>query len=306
MKQQEIFKKIGIILKELSDQYEYLEMAENHFNELELELFVANVNFLNDHIEILYKLNLQNNSQQQNLESTEPKYFEPVVQAKQAEQLKEDEPVISAIPETKINEDQSFEEKPAIISEIAQDLTPKDSAFIWANSESSDTETAIEEAQTSYLDHEKQFEEILSHIKPATQAQNADQQPWGNIPEPDYRNPQVNEFSSSSNLVKEEPFVEEPAAIIPDESVQVTEEPAGPPLSDIKQGITLNDKLLFVKELFNGYNLAYSEAIEILNRFSNFEEANRFLNTNYVNKNNWAGRPDTTAKFYALLKRRYS
>ena len=60
-----------------------------------------------------------------------------------------------------------------------------------------------------------------------------------------------------------------------------------------------------MKDLFNGYNLAYSEAIEILNRFSNFEEATRFLNTNYVAKNNWMSKPDTVEKFYAVLKRRY-
>jgi hypothetical protein len=78
------------------------------------------------------------------------------------------------------------------------------------------------------------------------------------------------------------------------------------PISDIKLAITLNDKLLYVKDLFNGYNLAYSEAIEILNRFNTFEEATRFLKTNYVTKNNWEGKPATTEKFYALLKRRYA
>ena len=45
------------------------------------------------------------------------------------------------------------------------------------------------------------------------------------------------------------------------------------PVSDLKAAINMNDKLLFVKDLFNGYSLAYSEAVEILNRFSNFEEA---------------------------------
>ena len=77
------------------------------------------------------------------------------------------------------------------------------------------------------------------------------------------------------------------------------------PISDIKLAITLNDKLLYVKDLFNGYSLAYSEAIEILNRFNTFEEATRFLNANYVAKNNWESKPATTTKFYALLKRRY-
>jgi hypothetical protein len=78
------------------------------------------------------------------------------------------------------------------------------------------------------------------------------------------------------------------------------------PVTNLKQAITLNDKLLYIKDLFNGYSLAYSEAIEILNRFNTFEEANRFLNKNYTVKNNWDSKPETTDKFFALLKRRYS
>ncbi len=90
-----------------------------------------------------------------------------------------------------------------------------------------------------------------------------------------------------------------------DKSSSNTGQSAITPISDIKLAITLNDKLLYVKDLFNGYNLAYSEAIEILNRFNTFEEATRFLKTNYVTKNNWDSKPATTEKFYALLKRRY-
>jgi hypothetical protein len=78
------------------------------------------------------------------------------------------------------------------------------------------------------------------------------------------------------------------------------------PIKDLKSAITLNDKMLFVRDLFNGYSLAYSEAIEILNRFSNFDDAERFLKTNYVEKNHWADKPATNEKFFDLLKRRFA
>src|ERR1700761_6230829 len=80
MKQQEVFKKIGIIIKELNDQYSYLVENENELNDLELELFVANARFLADHSEVLQKLNLQNTPLQKFVPVTEEKYFEPVVQ----------------------------------------------------------------------------------------------------------------------------------------------------------------------------------------------------------------------------------
>jgi hypothetical protein len=78
------------------------------------------------------------------------------------------------------------------------------------------------------------------------------------------------------------------------------------PIKDLKSAITLNDKMLFVRDLFNGYSLAYSEAIEILNRFNNFDDAERFLNTNYVEKNHWADKPATNEKFFDLLRRRFA
>jgi hypothetical protein len=59
MKQQEVFRKTGAIIKELNEQYEYLQNTADNLNDLELELFVANTHFLKDHAEILRKLNLQ-------------------------------------------------------------------------------------------------------------------------------------------------------------------------------------------------------------------------------------------------------
>src|ERR1700688_326193 len=84
MKQNDVFNKIGEIIQELTDQYDFLQMSKDNLNDLELELFVANAHFLTDHIEILRKLNLQKNTSQKPPEnpevSYEKKYFEPVVQ----------------------------------------------------------------------------------------------------------------------------------------------------------------------------------------------------------------------------------
>src|ERR1700761_3255380 len=86
MKQQEVFKKIGVIVKELNDQYNYLSASDEHLNDLELELFVANAHFLADHSEILRKLNLQTAPPPTPVPEPVPepvheeKFFEPVVQ----------------------------------------------------------------------------------------------------------------------------------------------------------------------------------------------------------------------------------
>ncbi len=78
-----------------------------------------------------------------------------------------------------------------------------------------------------------------------------------------------------------------------------------PLITDLKHGVNLNDKLLYIKDLFNGYNLAYAEAIEIANKLPNFDSADNFFQMNYAAKNNWALKQATVDKFYELLNQRF-
>lgn len=89
------------------------------------------------------------------------------------------------------------------------------------------------------------------------------------------------------------------------EKLQASGFPGTKKVTDLKSAVSLNDKLLFIKDLFNGYSLAYTEAIELLNRFNNFEEADAFLKINYAEKNNWIAKKTTVDKFYAILKKRF-
>jgi hypothetical protein len=323
MRQKEIFKKIGIIIEELSDHYDYLKLSENNLNDIELELFVANAHFLTDHVEILCKLNVQNQNiipaPETNDQKTAQKFFEPVVQ-----QLKRDtgpieekpaEPPLLREPEKfyitpepdkpVANENKPVEDfnfKPVISVDLYpeeqqadEDLTPKDIADDEPMPATGYNDTGYEvfkAAETTVYDwpdvsqtEAVQLEERTEEVPVRTPVAGIIQDTPG-----DGALVTINQKMSSQ-------FAQKPPA----EAEQVT----GPPISDLKHGITLNDKLLYVRDLFNGYNLAYSEAIEILNRFSSFDEAMRFLKTNYVAKNNWEGKPGTTEKFYALLKRRY-
>jgi hypothetical protein len=63
MKQLEVFNKIGGILKELNEQYQYIQADPGNINDLEIELFVANAHFLKDHAEILNKLNQRSHAE---------------------------------------------------------------------------------------------------------------------------------------------------------------------------------------------------------------------------------------------------
>ena len=389
MKQKDVFKKIGGILQELSEQYEYLETVSDNLNDLELELFVANAHFLTDHIEILCKLNLQNRPKRPAIDKPEAntyqqKFFEPVVQQmKPGADVKGVKPnatqakpvaveVANKQPETETPVEQPIDkpvekeqkqEEPAAPkfdfpaksedrSEPKFDFssdTPKDSfSFIREEPETIRHELILDEAETWEDENEPEQEEVKKvkaengkEFEKEAPAVIEDQPAAGEQPviEDQGQEPASVEetklLPESTEQTEEEVKAEEPvseaaaeekpaddteakddtevvtrnqkiSAQMGDKPLSKTDQLGIKPISDIKLAITLNDKLLYVKDLFNGYNLAYSEAIEILNRFNTFEEAQRFLRANYVTKNNWEGKQATADKFYALLRRRYA
>jgi len=316
MKQKEVFKKIGGIIQELNDQYEYLKTVPDDLNDLELELFVSNAHFLTDHIEILSKLNLQNVKTkippvEKPEASREEKYFEPVVQQMKHAGTAGEKPANNSNQPVEITftTGESDEEQPVsyINPESGTQLDPYtpvpeepetirhelilDDTENWDDDEMPDEDVPYEKKELKETKNRKPIipSEVIDDFADAKQVKAADKKQETKTEEEEVLT--INQKISAQ---------------LGDKVLGRTGELGVKPISDLKLAITLNDKLLYVKDLFNGYNLAYSEAIEILNRFNSFEEAMRFLKTNYVTKNNWDGKPETTAKFYALLKRRYT
>ena len=333
MKQKEVFNKIGGIIQELNDQYEYLNTVTEDLNDLELELFVSNAHFLTDHIEILRKLNLQNIKiknppvekppvekpaverpavERPPVEKTETayehKYFEPVVQQMKLDNgTIEEEPVKPPFRPVEIHfiKNEAKEEKPA-------PLIYMDPEALSGSKEEPETirhELILDEDQN--WDDEDENIPGENEIVEEEEKTSTPVRPEA-ISYPDEKKETVpvnHKWEPATNTAAEEEILtvnQKISSQLGDKAIARTDDLNLKPISDIKLAITLNDKLLYVKDLFNGYNLAYSEAIEILNRFNTLEEAMRFLKTNYVVKNNWESKPATTEKFYELLKRRYA
>lgn len=301
MNKKEIFKKVAGIIAELNEQYEYLSRDPENLNELELELFAANADFLSDHITILQKLN--HNSKPHNSEpelsvASEIITPEPFVREKPAEDLIVEEEV--TIPEWKfeIKDEaiQSFDyEEKAAHDLFDRPLTEEEMEVIEKKTQlkvqpENNPETEIEESSAS-----EQYEEALpeAEINPVFGIfdQNAIEQPVSQITEsdPEEQPLTINEILASQASQS-----------------TVSSQFAQRQVKDLKSLINLNDKLVFVRDLFNGYSLAYSEAIEILNRFESFESADNFLKQNYSSKNNWAEKQNIADKFYEILNQRFS
>jgi len=63
---------------------------------------------------------------------------------------------------------------------------------------------------------------------------------------------------------------------------------------------------LFIKDLFNGYSLAYSEAIDLVNKANSIEAAEHFLKANYALKNGWSQKQGTVDKLHEIISRKFA
>jgi len=379
MRQKEIIKKIGLIIKELQEQHQYVEKTRGVINDLELELFVANTHFLTDHIEILRKINDQQiNALNQRSHITD-KFFEPVVQpvtipvsetkeltagdtdpipvAEPEEDLVEtDEPVEEPIldEETELGYDEATTEYELIADDAEEhgsDASEPDKTVTEETDQHEEEEHhfTISEPDEAPAVHEWEFElermvaELEQEHKPVDEPHESEPPAADPVyelpavepePEPELPPAEPEPIVVRTPVVEHEPEPELPAVepepdIIRTPVVAETSDSDKPvltinqilaaqqanttrlhdqlpPISDLRSAINLNDKMLYVKDLFNNYSLSYSEAIEILNRFHSFDDADQFLQSNYATKNNWTDKPATVEKFYSLLRRRFA
>lgn len=74
------------------------------------------------------------------------------------------------------------------------------------------------------------------------------------------------------------------------------------PIKDINSAIGINDKFIFIKELFGNDKEHYHETIQVLNNFDTFENALEFLNENF----NWDSEDPNYERLKELVRRKYS
>ncbi|MFW0716966.1 hypothetical protein [Pedobacter sp. N23S346] len=407
MNQHSIFKKVGSILTELNEQYEFLAQNPQQLNHLELELFLANADFLADHVRIVQKLNAINEQpvpvanqpllEEQNtiilpeapqgyLENDQafaPQELEEVITAeeeeeridvKQEQELLDDEQIKEETAEQVLAHDFFKPDQDSHSFEFVLGNHSKDDQFDYeAKSVEEIFDRPLSKVEEEILAQKKKIhekEEVLLTIQEERALKEEDEigpEPFliaheeeeeVNEPESIAQQPIVEETKTAEPVFEEpvneepivaksepipalkdvemdEPVISPPVAdkpIFTPEAVPVRpveqpiaaakpaqslndllaqtnaqgDEPVKAPIADLKQAINLNEKLLFIKDLFKGYNLAYSEAIDIVNKMNSFEAANNFLQSNYAMKYDWTNKQATVDQFYELLNRRFS
>ena len=363
MKQEALFKKLGNILNELNEQYEFLAQNPEQLSELELELFLANASFLTDHIQIIKKLNLSVLTPVLT-QKVEEVTSEMVVDDKISDELKDIQQV-EAITFANVVEEEETASAPVIreeeivvpVFEIDEPVEEVEKEIFRLDSEPDQTFEFILNRDAFTEDDKFDFEEKTTEQlfdRPLSREEALILEQKKKVKENLIRNPEdleEDEVGPEPFLVHHEEEKQEVAVPIPvsppvvepviekvelpvvEVKTVVTEtktvevettykptlndilagknvssrinETSGAVVSDLKAAINLNDKLLYIKDLFNGYNLAYAEAIDIANKMPNFDAADNFFQKNYAVKNNWADKQATVDKFYLLLNKRF-
>jgi hypothetical protein len=77
-------------------------------------------------------------------------------------------------------------------------------------------------------------------------------------------------------------------------------------IKDLKKAIGINDRFVFINELFRGDEAMYERSIKTINNFSIYPEAQYWMERELKIKLGWDDSRQSARDFYALVKRRFS
>ncbi|MBW7951669.1 MAG: hypothetical protein H3C56_03720 [Chitinophagaceae bacterium] len=80
----------------------------------------------------------------------------------------------------------------------------------------------------------------------------------------------------------------------------------GSPIKDLKRAIGINDRYVFINELFRGDEVMYERSIKTINAFSIFAEAEYWIQRELKVKLGWEETNEIVENFNQLVKRRFS
>lgn len=194
-----------------------------------------------------------------------------------------DEPVAEEVEEPVIVGEITVEEEDEIEDEVPVIEAKDDLDFEPIFELASEEETEVEEPKAEEpkaKQNQISFEDLLGH----------------NYSEPVFVKP--NDVTAS---VPKKEIVEEKAEVVVDEKVSILNE-------KLAQGINigLNDRVGFVKYLFNGSSEDFNRVLSQLNTFDTYSDAKNFINEMVKpDYNNWKGQDDFEERFMELVERKF-
>jgi hypothetical protein len=89
------------------------------------------------------------------------------------------------------------------------------------------------------------------------------------------------------------------------EKIEITKKSLNDKLSQKQIQIGLNDRIAFVKHLFNGSQVDFNRVLSQLNSFETEEQAMNFVNNMVRTEHNWEGQSEYEERFITLIERKF-
>ncbi len=88
--------------------------------------------------------------------------------------------------------------------------------------------------------------------------------------------------------------------------IEISEKLTGMPVKDLRKAIGINDRFLYINDLFRGDEVMYERSIKTINSFSIWPEAEYWVRRELKIKLGWVDENETVQQFDQLVKRRFS
>lgn len=89
-------------------------------------------------------------------------------------------------------------------------------------------------------------------------------------------------------------------------ATELAEKLSHAPVPDLRKAIGINDRFLFISELFANDHQSYDQAIETLNSCTSWDEARQWIADHLQTRYQWKENDPTAEAFYAIVKKRFS
>jgi hypothetical protein len=291
-----IKEEIKIIIETLGEQYAVVNQQTGKIPQIELDIVMANIRRLYERLCDLNKLN-----------SADPRTVIEEIQVSTAEtkvRPPEKEQIVPAITEKEIVKEEEKLEIPVAEKEITPEIT-KEETF-----ETAPPEVNLEKTKEIIFELR---DDLKEEIKAPEIIEQKTEPPIEEVkPSKSRKKDSVDLFSLAEKETLADKFKETQKSIRPLADKIANEKPdktladkiGKSSIVNIKNAIGINDKFLFINELFKGDIQEYNKTIEKLNSYSELEECTIFLEE-LKGKFNWAEKPDTYQKLEDLLIRKF-
>ena len=107
-------------------------------------------------------------------------------------------------------------------------------------------------------------------------------------------------------LLAPAPVADPPAPAQPETPPTIGEQFYRAPIESLSKSISLNQKFMFINQLFNGNAGSYNQAIEELDRATTYDQARDLISYRYAAQYMWDMSSDEVAALIEILRRRFS